>query len=353
MKTKRIPKDQKKEEHVRNYALLGGALPVALALVLMAGLIGNPLAFAGAEEPYPGPNAVAEEGNPQPDEGEAYEGVNPAAEETADQAQQRRLEERLRAFQRPYEERRQFHQRAGIEEAAWLGRAEGTGEYVPSKGFRLLVNGYEVWLRVECRVPPVPAHWTMDLRGIELTVCPETGMPTTLSFQVPPEALVLEAVGEPIVAYPWTGYRWTMDLRDIELTFCAETGMPTTTSFQVQVPPEALQRMERNAQQTKDADILGIMPISGTLPPGHGHGFGPWLYRAGDIVTFENVSWLPGDSIIGLGLVCMETHEFRGNWYLAGSVPTSLETAWRDGWFAPVVINLGPSTISYTGWLDF
>ena len=38
---------------MKKYGLLGGALLVALAVALMAGLIGNPMAFAGAEEPYP------------------------------------------------------------------------------------------------------------------------------------------------------------------------------------------------------------------------------------------------------------------------------------------------------------
>ncbi|MEM3546372.1 MAG: hypothetical protein QXU47_03140 [Candidatus Bathyarchaeia archaeon] len=76
--------------------------------------------------------------------------------------------------------------------------------------------------------------------------------------------------------------------------------------------------------------IIIEYPISGSLSPGYGHLYGKFC----SCVQIEvEVTWTPGDQVLGIGIVDADTGKVTGYWYTGGSALAVFSTDWTKCYY--------------------
>jgi hypothetical protein len=108
-----------------------------------------------------------------------------------------------------------------------------------------------------------------------------------------------------------------------------------------------VQREYRKAE----TPLKGSVPINGTLNPNTAHLYGPYWFNSGDTVTIS-VSWTPAASTLRIGLTSQQSGIFYGC-QIAGGAGTCQLRVRQAGWYYPTVWNLGPDTVTYSGFVSW
>jgi len=100
-----------------------------------------------------------------------------------------------------------------------------------------------------------------------------------------------------------------------------------------------------------ETPLKGSLPINGTLNPNTAHLYGPYWFNSGDTVTIS-VSWTPAASTLRIGLTSQQSGVFYGC-QMAGGAGTCQLRVRQAGWYYPTVWNLGPDTVTYSGFVSW
>ena len=100
-----------------------------------------------------------------------------------------------------------------------------------------------------------------------------------------------------------------------------------------------------------ETPLKGSVPINGTLNPNTAHLYGPCWFNSGDTVTIS-VSWTPAASTLRVGLTSQQSGVFYGC-QMAGGAGTCRLRVNQAGWYYPTVWNLGPNTVTYSGFVSW
>ncbi len=93
--------------------------------------------------------------------------------------------------------------------------------------------------------------------------------------------------------------------------------------------------------------IIIEYPISGSLPPGYGHRYGKFC----SCIQIEvEVTWTPGDQVLGICIVNADTGEGYGRWYTGGSAVAVFGTDWTRCYYIYILSYQGNTKIiTYNG----
>ena|GEM_PF-2911831 len=100
-----------------------------------------------------------------------------------------------------------------------------------------------------------------------------------------------------------------------------------------------------------ETSLKGSVPINGTLNPNTAHLYGPYWFNSGDTVTIS-VSWTPAASTLRVGLTSQQSGIFYGC-QMAGGAGTCRLRVNQAGGYSPTVWNLGPDTVTYSGFVSW